>query len=231
MAKTILVVGYGPGISTAVAEKFGKEGFAVGLVARNRERLDAGVKALEAKGIEAAAFAADAGDASAIRGAVRSARKALGPITVIEWTAYGSGAGDLLTATDEQIRGTFDIAIGGLVAAVQEALPDLEAAKDGAVLVTNGMFGEPAAMFDKMAVDYKSMDLALSNAAKHKLVRMLAIRLQPHGVFAGEVMVAGTIKGTAWDRGDGSSIDPSLVADKHWAHYKDRKELQYRVPA
>jgi NAD(P)-dependent dehydrogenase (short-subunit alcohol dehydrogenase family) len=32
MAKTILIVGYGPGISTAVAEKFGSAGFSVALV-------------------------------------------------------------------------------------------------------------------------------------------------------------------------------------------------------
>ena len=60
MGKTILVVGFGPGISTAVAEKFGSSGFSVALVARNEERLAAGVKALKAKGIEAAAFPADA---------------------------------------------------------------------------------------------------------------------------------------------------------------------------
>ena len=30
MSKTIVVVGFGPGISTAVAEQFGAEGFAVG---------------------------------------------------------------------------------------------------------------------------------------------------------------------------------------------------------
>ena len=38
MSKTIVVVGFGPGISTAVAEKFGAEGFSVGLVARNSTR-------------------------------------------------------------------------------------------------------------------------------------------------------------------------------------------------
>ena len=62
MAKTIVVVGFGPGISSAVAEKFGSSGFSVGLVARSEERLAAGVKALKAKGIEAAAFPADASD-------------------------------------------------------------------------------------------------------------------------------------------------------------------------
>ena len=35
MSKTIVVVGFGPGISTAVAEKFGAGGFSVALVARN----------------------------------------------------------------------------------------------------------------------------------------------------------------------------------------------------
>ena len=66
MSKTIVVVGFGPGSSNAVAEKFGAEGFSVALVARSQERLDAGVKALEAKGVAAAAFTADAGDPASI---------------------------------------------------------------------------------------------------------------------------------------------------------------------
>lgn len=42
MSKTIVVVGFGPGISTAVAEKFGAEGFSIALIARNEKRLAAG---------------------------------------------------------------------------------------------------------------------------------------------------------------------------------------------
>ena len=34
MTKTIIVAGFGPGISSAVAERFGKEGFTIALVAR-----------------------------------------------------------------------------------------------------------------------------------------------------------------------------------------------------
>ena len=40
--KTIMIAGFGPGISTAVAERFGREGFQLALVARNQDRLDAG---------------------------------------------------------------------------------------------------------------------------------------------------------------------------------------------
>jgi hypothetical protein len=61
-------------------------------------KLEAGVKVLEMKGIKAAAFAADLGDPAQIRGMVEKARGALGPISVLEWTAYTNGAGDLLVA-------------------------------------------------------------------------------------------------------------------------------------
>ena len=125
MGKNILVVGFGPGISNAVAEKFGSSGFSVALVARNEERLAAGVKALKAKGIDAAAFPADAGDPASIREAVRKARAAGGPITVLHWNAYGGGeAADLVTADVAALHGIFDVAVVGLLAAVQEALPD-----------------------------------------------------------------------------------------------------------
>jgi len=228
MAKTIVVVGFGPGISTAVAEKFGSAGFSVALVARNAERLAAGVKALKAKGIEAAAFPADAGDPVAIRDAVAKAR-ALGPITVLQWNAYGgAAAGDLAVADPAQVRDIFAVAIVGLIAAVQEALVDLKKANDGAVLVTNGAFGEVNPQMDGFAVSAKAMGLAVANAAKHKLVGLLGQRLKDDGIFVGEVMVAGTVKGTAWDRGE-ASIDPRTVANKFWELYTGRGEARARI--
>ncbi|HEY8086324.1 MAG TPA: SDR family NAD(P)-dependent oxidoreductase [Polyangiaceae bacterium] len=229
MAKTILVVGFGPGISTAVAEKFGSAGFSVALVARNEERLAAGVKALKARGIEAAAFPADAGDPASIRAVVGKARAALGPIHVIHWNAYGgAAAGDFATADSAALRGVFDVAIVGLVALVQEALPDLKATKEGTVLVTNGAFGDVNPQVDALAANMKAMGLALANAAKHKLVGLLAERLRGEGVYVGEVVVAGSIKGSAWDSGS-ASIDAATVANRFWELYQARTEVRARV--
>ena len=39
MAKTLVIVGYGPGVSAAMAERFGAEGFSVALVARTEAPL------------------------------------------------------------------------------------------------------------------------------------------------------------------------------------------------
>jgi NAD(P)-dependent dehydrogenase (short-subunit alcohol dehydrogenase family) len=229
MSKTVVVVGFGPGISTAVAERFGAAGFSVALVARNEERLAAGVAALKATAIAAAAFPADAGDPASIRAALGKARAEFGPITVIQWNAYGGAeAGDLLATDPVAVRSVFDVAVVGLIAAVQEALPDLKSTKEGAVLITNGAFGELTPQMDEYAISLKAMGVALANAAKHKLVGLLAQRLKGDGVYVGEVMVAGVIKGTAWDSG-GDSIEASRVADRFWELYQARGEVRARV--
>jgi NADP-dependent 3-hydroxy acid dehydrogenase YdfG len=229
MSKTIIVGGFGPGISTAVAEKFGGEGFSVALVGRNNDRLAAGAKALQAKGIKVVAFPADLSDPVAARGVVVAARAALGPITVLQWSAYNGGAGDLLTADPAAIRGVLDVAITGFLAAMQEALPDLRQQKDGAVLITNGglLFYDPK--MDAGAVEWGAMGLSIANAAKHKMVGMLAQQLKPLNVYVGEVVVTGTVKGSAFDRGQGT-LEPAAVAEKFWGLYRARTDISTQIP-
>ena len=206
MSKTIVVVGFGPGISTAVAKKFGAEGFSVALVARNEERLAAGVAVLKAKGSPPP----HSRQTRAIPppSARRWERRApsLAPSTVLHWNAFGgSEAGDLLTADPAAVRGVFDVAVVGLLGAVQEALPDLKSTNEGAILITNGAFAETTPQMDEYAVSLKSMGVALANAAKYKLVGLLAQRLKGDGVYVGEVMIAGTIQGTP-----GTTAIPSI---------------------
>lgn len=221
MAKTIMVAGYGPGISAALAERFGEAGFQVALVARSEERLAAGVKALEAKGVHAKAFPGDLADPAQVHDVVARVREGMGPIDAVAWTAYGNTGGDLLTADPAEVRTALGVATTGLLAAVREALPDLRARK-GAVLVTNGGFGLFDEKVDAMAVQSRSMGLAMANSAKHKLVGMLAQRLRGDGVFVGEVMVLGLVKGTAFDRGSMAALEASAVAAKFWDLYSSR---------
>jgi NADP-dependent 3-hydroxy acid dehydrogenase YdfG len=224
MSKTIVIFGFGPGNSTAVAEKFGANGFSAALVGRSEDRLAAGVSALKARGIAAAAFPADAADPAAIGAAIRRVRAELGPITAIHWNASGGAeAGDLLTADPAALRGIFDAAVFGLLAATREALPDLKSAGDGAVLITNGAFGELSPETDAYVTSINAMGMALANAAKNKLAGLLAQRLKADGIYVGEVMIHGTIKGTP--TGSGNSIDPSTIAGKFWELYQSRGEM------
>ena len=229
MAKTIVVVGFGTGVSAAVAEKFGAEGFSVALVARSEDRLAAGVAALKAKGVDAVAVSADASVPAAIQAAIQRARAELGPVTVIHWNAYGGGeSGDLIATDPTQARGVFDVAVVGLLAAVQEALPDLKGSGDGAVLITNGAFGDATPEMNQVAVNLKSMGLALANAAKHKLAGLLAARLRDDRVYVGEVTIAAVVKGTPWATG-ADGIEPSAIADRFWELYEGRSAPSARV--
>jgi NADP-dependent 3-hydroxy acid dehydrogenase YdfG len=228
MSKTIVIVGFGPGNSTAVAEKFGTEGFSVALVGRNSERLAAGVSALKGRGITAAAFAGDAADPAAIAAAIRSVRAQLGRVTAIHWNAYGgTEAGDLLTADPAALGHMFDVAVFGLLAAVREALPDLKSAGDGAILITNGGFGDLSPQADEYAASSGVMGIALANAAKNKLAGLLSQRLKRDGVYVGEVIIYGTVKGTP--TGSGNAIDPSATADKFWKLYQSRSDLRAEI--
>jgi NADP-dependent 3-hydroxy acid dehydrogenase YdfG len=230
MPKTIFIVGYGPGVSNAVAEKFGAEGFSVALVARSEAKLAAGVEALKAKGIAAGAFPADAGDPASIRGAVAKARAALGPIGVVHWNAYaGRGLGDLTTIDPAVLASLADVALVGLLSAVQAALPDLKAADDGAVLVTNGAFGEPNPMIDAIVLALGEIGVAIGNAAKAKLVGLLSARLKGEGVYVGEVTIAGVVRGTGPESPGIPTIEGAAIAEAFWRLYKARDEVRARM--
>lgn len=214
MKKTIVVCGHGPGISDAVARRFGKEGFAVAIVARSEERLVGAARALGALGIEARAFRCNLGDAGAVRSMIRDVRKTLGPITTVHYNAYAGGAGDLLAASADELHIVLDVAVTGLLAAVQEALPDLREQK-GSVLVTGGGFAFYDPAVDRMATQFGAAGLAIAKAAQHKATGLLHQRLAADGVYVGEVVVTGMVKGTAFDHGN-ANLEASTIAEKFW---------------
>jgi NADP-dependent 3-hydroxy acid dehydrogenase YdfG len=213
MPKTIIVCGYGTGISDAVANKFAAGGFQLALVARNAEKLERARAAFEARGIKAAAFPTDLADPNAAKGLAQRVQAQLGPVAAIHWNAYSTEAGDSLAADAAAFRTAYEVAVTSLALTVQGALADLKAAK-GAVLVTNGFLGLFDAQADASAVEWNSMGLAIANAAKHKLVAMLALKLRGQ-VTVGEVVIQGLVKGTAWDTGN-ATIDPAAVAAMFW---------------
>jgi NADP-dependent 3-hydroxy acid dehydrogenase YdfG len=224
MAKTIVISGYGAGISQAVARKFSSEGFQLALVARNGKKLDEAAKSFAASGVTARAFPCDLSDNAAIAPLISGIRAALGKITVLHWNAYAPVAGDLTTSAVAELRTVLDVGVINLVTAVQLALPDMRGSSDRpAVLITGGGYALYNPQLDQAAVKFGSMGLAVSKAAQHKLVGLLHHKLKDEGIYVGEVTVLGLVKGTAHDRGN-ATIDPNAVADKFWEAYGARTE-------
>lgn len=226
--KTIVVCGYGVGISDAVARRFGREGFQVALVARSEDKLAKAAASLGEAGVTARAFPCDLRDVAAVRAMVADVQRTLGPITVLHWNAIGMGAGDLTTCDVEELRGVLDVSLFALIVAVQASLADLRAQDGAAILVTGGGFALAEPQVDEIIAQIGAMGLGIAKSAQHKLVGMLAAKLGGEGVYVGEVMVLGAVKGTDFDRGQ-ATLEASAIGDRFWAMYESRSETWVRV--
>jgi NAD(P)-dependent dehydrogenase (short-subunit alcohol dehydrogenase family) len=237
LKKTVIIIGFGPGVGTSAARKFGAEGFRVALIARSPEKLDAAVAALKANGIDAAGFAADAGHAEALRDAIRKAQSKFGPISVLLWNAFVVGStGDLMKEDPAVWINMFSVVVIGLLAAVDELRDDLKAAGNGAVLVTNGASWELSPEVNGLVVELGlkypregALPCAIGNAARHRLVGLLALILKSEGIYVGEVTTAGAINNTPTAELLGWGIDPDLIVEKLWSIYQAREEHYTRV--
>ena len=82
MGGVAVITGGSAGIGRAAARAFAREGYAVGLIARGQERLDAARAELAASGVRVHTVVADVADAEAVEAAADEITAALGPITV-----------------------------------------------------------------------------------------------------------------------------------------------------
>ena len=190
------------------------------IVARNSERLARAAQALVEDNINAQAFTCDLGDPEAVRALMAQVHENLGPIQVLHWNAYSSGAGDLRTCSADELRGVLNVTVHGLIAAVQAALPDLKAQR-GALLVTGGGFALYDPAIDAAATQWGASGLAIGKAAQHKTVGLLSKTLASDGVYVGEIVVTGLVKGTAFDAGN-ATLDAATIADRFWKLYRER---------
>jgi hypothetical protein len=138
-----------------------------------------------------------------------------------------NAARDVTVAPVEELGCVLDLSLVSLLAAVQQALPDLKQTAGG-VLVTGGGLCDYDANVDKLAVQWNVMGLAVAKAAQHKLVGLLHQKLAPAGVYVGEVTVHGVVKGSAFDQGHGN-LAASTIADAFWDLYTHRNAIYARV--
>lgn len=139
MSRVVVVAGVGPNIGTAVARRFHADGFAVAMLARS-DRVTAPLAA--ELGADAVSIAADVTDRSAVERAMERVRTELGPVEVLVLNASGGGGRPVDEASVDRLRSIFDVRVGGSLACVRAALPDLRET-EGTVLFSGTTFAEP----------------------------------------------------------------------------------------
>lgn len=139
MSDTAIVAGVGPTIGEAVAREFHAAGMDVGLFARSEAFVE---DLADDLGDGALAVPTDVTDEAAVREGVETVREAFGPVSALVLNASGGGGRPVEEASVERLRSVFDVRVGGALACVQAALPDL-LETDGTVVVSGTTYADP----------------------------------------------------------------------------------------
>ncbi|MEJ1230887.1 MAG: hypothetical protein WDM88_10235 [Galbitalea sp.] len=170
---------------------------------------------LKALGIVAAAYQADASDPAAIRRAVASARMNSGRSPPCSGPHSETRRQECPRDSPGRHRAGIRHRRRRFAGGVQSVLEDLKSSAGASILVANGALGENTTEADGYAKYLDNDGVALENAAKSKLVGILAERLRESTSMLAKVTIAGSVAGTA--TAGPSAISPKRIADRFWA--------------
>jgi short-subunit dehydrogenase len=213
---SLVIVGAGPNLGLAVARRFGREGFAVGLISRSGSRLVEVSAQVRLDGITTASAPADIRDSDALTSAIHQLAAELGPVEVLEYSPLPAPEfmRPVLETTVDDVRGPFEFSVLGAVAATQAVLGPMREAGHGTILFTTGA----AAINPNPA----RAGVGISFAGEVAYARMLHDALREEGIHVAHTAIAGRIA-------PGSDNEPDDVAEVLWTHHIDRRVFQTRL--
>jgi NADP-dependent 3-hydroxy acid dehydrogenase YdfG len=237
VSKTIVVFGAGTGLGSAVARRFGREGFRIALVARTRTRLDELVTDLGTEGIEAAAFPADLTRTAEIPALVSAIRNHFGRIDVVEYAPITTE--DFVPAralTADLVRPYLDLFLLTPIEIIQAVLPEFIERGDGAVLLGQGVSATHP------MPGLSGPGPAMAGARNY--LRTLHDEIAAHGVQVSVVHVAALVLGSAGhtamtsgelagglDLSQIPQVEPADIADAFWKMYTNRDQFEQQIPS
>jgi NADP-dependent 3-hydroxy acid dehydrogenase YdfG len=213
---SIVIVGAGPNLGLAVARRFGREGFAVGLISRTESRLVELAGQLRLDGITTAGAAADIRDSDGLGDAIRTLADKLGPVEVLEYSPLPAPEfmKPILETTVDDVRGPLEFSVLGAVAAAQAVIGPMREAGRGTILFTTG--GAAVNPYPARA------GVGISFAGEVAYARMLHEAVREEGIHVAHIAVAGRIA-------PGADNEPDDVAEVLWTHHVDRRVFQTRL--
>ena len=235
---TVAIYGAGPALGMAVARRFGREGFRVALVARNRDRLDSMARELAADGVQAAGFSADIADQAAALRAADEIEARFGAIDVLEHSPtpsppsreHGSASGRIFSGPLDvdvpRIVPLLDLYLLTPIALVRRVLPGMRERGHGGLLFAMGA-----------AAKYPIPQLAaggIALSAVRSYIHTLSSALAGTGVYAGDLLIGATIENSRTHRngtrpiGDRPTavVSAGNLADHLWDMYIERDRVE-----
>lgn len=207
--KILSIVGMGPGIGQAVAERFGREGFTIAMIARNIDRLQLLQELLEKQYIPSRYYVGDAADEESLQRAFINLHGELGPTDVLLYNAAKMKKVPILQESVDSLAADFRINAGGALLAVKAVLPEMEHRGSGTILLTGG------GLALQPHPDYGS--LSLGKAALRSLALQLHQALRDGPVKVATLTIAGFVTPNS------KTHTPQAVAEALWRLHQTPK--------
>jgi NAD(P)-dependent dehydrogenase (short-subunit alcohol dehydrogenase family) len=210
MKPLAIITGVGPGTGSALARRFYAGGYQVAMLARTADRL----ADLERELPGAFAVPCDVADTDALGEALEGIeQQAGGPPKVVVHNAVGGAFGSFLEIDPQVLERNFQVNVMALLHLARWAAPKMEAAGEGALIVT----GNTSAVRGKA----RFAGFAPTKAAQRILAESIARDMGPKGVHVAFLMIDAVID-LAWtrernpDKPDDYFIRPTDIADEVW---------------
>lgn len=216
MTESCIVVGVGPGLGAAIARRFARGGFSIGLVSRSEKSTSPVAAEIAAAGGKSASAHADVGDEASLTAAIGSITTALGAPSVLVYNASGFGMASFLDVTVKDFETSFRTScIGGVIAA-KAVLPAMIARGAGTLLFT----GATASLRGGA----RFAPFAAGKFALRAVAQSIAREFGPKGVHAAHVVIDGQVDSdAARSRGATSVLAPDDVAETYFQLHAQRK--------
>ena len=224
MAKPVaLITGVGPGTGAALARRFAVGGYAVAMLARNRDRLSA----LATEIADARAYPCDVTDEAQLDTTLAAIRADLGAPSVVIHNAVGGAFGNFLEVDPQVLNRNFQVNTMALMYLARRVAPAMIEAGSGVIIAS----GNTSALRSKA----NFAGFAPTKAAQRILAEAIARELGPKGVHVAYVVIDAVID-LAWTRkmrpnaSDDYFIKPAAIADEIWhVAHQDRSAWSFNV--
>ena len=204
-----VVTGVGPGTGAAIARRFAGGGYAVAMLARNRDRLATLAREIP----NSRAYPCDVTDEAQLDTAIGAIRDDIGVPKMLIHNAVGGAFGNFMEIDPKVLNQNFQVNTMALLYLARRLAPAMVAAGEGAIIAsgnTSALRGKPA-----------FAGFAPTKAAQRILAESMARELGPKGVHVAYVLIDAVID-LEWTRKrfanapDDFFITPAAIADEIW---------------
>jgi len=201
VSPALVIVGAGPGLGAAIAARFAKGGWDVGLIGRRQDTVDALLTDLSQNDVARQGAVADATDRASLDRALDELTDGLGVPSVMIYNASLYQPQPALELSADDLQRSFDVHVLGAFNAARGAIRLMCPVGRGVVTFTiNCLALYPEAV---------SAAMSIGKGAQHNLALSFDAELEATGVKVAIVTITAPIK-------PHTAFDPTRIAELYW---------------